>query len=64
MTLVSDTPTQDVVPGTGWSFSVTLQNVGNVTEIVHPTAAIPTGLDLPGGFFFACMTSRSPPASP
>src|SRR5262249_16629750 len=41
----------DVVPGTGWSIIVTLQNAGDVTEIVHPTASIPSGLDLPGGYF-------------
>ncbi len=51
VTLVSDTPTQDLVPGGGWGFSFTLQNVGNVTETVDPTATIPAGLDLPGGFF-------------
>jgi uncharacterized membrane protein len=51
VTLVSETPTQDVVPGTGWSFIVDIRNDGNVTEIVHPTASVPTGLDLPGGFF-------------
>src|SRR5262249_20915250 len=45
VTLVSETPTQDVVPGSGWSFSVTLQNAGNVTELVHPTASLPPGLD-------------------
>ena len=51
VTLVSNAPSLDVVPGSGWQFSVTLQNVGNVTEVVHPTADIPTGLNLPGGFF-------------
>jgi uncharacterized membrane protein len=51
VTLVSNNPTLNVVPGSGWGFSVTLQNAGNVAETVQPTAAIPAGLNLPGGFF-------------
>jgi uncharacterized membrane protein len=42
---------QDLLPGQEWGFSITVQNVGNVTELVHPTAAIPADLNLPGGFF-------------
>jgi uncharacterized membrane protein len=51
VTVTSNNPTLDIVPGSEWGFSVTLQNGGNVTETIHPTAAIPAGLNLPGGFF-------------
>jgi uncharacterized membrane protein len=51
LSLTTENPTQDVVPGSEWGFTVDLRNDGNVTENVQPTASLPAGLSLPGGFF-------------
>jgi uncharacterized repeat protein (TIGR01451 family) len=51
VTVVSSQTSLGVAPGTTASFTVTLQNVGNVPENVNPTTTLPTGMTTPDAGF-------------